>query len=275
MPKIEIKTVCNIYDLSFITYPQFFPNDLSQYWRINVAENAHAAGRVIVNTQVVKEEAAALLKLPEEKIDIIPLAPSGFYRLNTQGELDPKEARRFTMKDYILYVGTVEPRKNLKVLIRAYKDIKRKYDLALVIAGGPGWYHKDIVSYPKELGIEGDVIYTKYVDETSLLYLYRHASVFVYPSLYEGFGLPPLEAMACGIPVLISDIPSLREVTGDAALTFNPKDHEELAHLLDRVLSSESLRMDMKNNGLRRSSEYSWEKVVRATIQTYQKTLKD
>ena len=275
MPEIKIRSICNLYDLTFVVYPELLPLNLASSCRTNVEKNITAAKRVIVNTKSIKDEAVDLLKLNEEKIDVIPLAPSRAFQAMDKSVPLPKQARRLTVKDYILYVGTVEPRKGLKTLILAFRDIRRKYDLSLVIAGGLGWLYDDIISYPEKLGIKGDVLFTGYIAEASLFHLYRHASVFVYPSLYEGFGLPPLEAMACGIPVIISDIPSLREVAGDAAIAFNPKDPEELAHALDRVLSSESSRIEMKNKGLLKSAEYSWEKVVTATIQTYQKALKD
>jgi len=216
-----------------------------------------------------------LLNLTEDKVDLIPLAPSSSFHLIEKHPSKPKQVKRFTIKDYILYVGTVEPRKGLKTLIRAFRETREKYDLSLVIAGGLGWLYSDIISYPKELGIDGDVIFTKYFDESSLFHLYRHASVFVYPSLYEGFGLPPLEAMTCGTPVIISDIPPLREVAGEAAITFTPEDHEALADVLDKVLSSESLRMELIHKGLQRAMEYSWQKVAAATVQTYRKALEE
>lgn len=275
MPEIKSRSVCNLYDLAFEIHPELLSSNLASFWRTNVEKNARTAKRVIVNTHYIKEEAADLLKLDKDKIDVIPLAPSRIFQHRDRDMPKPDRSRRFTARDYILYVGTVEPRKGLKTLIRAYREIKEKYDLSLVIAGGLGWLYDDILSYPEELGIKGDVIFTKYIDESLLSDLYRYASVFVYPSLYEGFGLPPLEAMACGTPVVISDIPTLREVAGDAAILFQPKDHDGLAHVLEKVLSSESLRMELRSKGLRRSAEYSWEKVARETIQTYQKALKD
>ena len=275
MPDIKMRSLCNLYDLAFIRHPELLPPRLASFWRANVERNVKVAKRVIVNTKFIRDEAVDLLKLNEEAMDIIPLAPSRFFQPTGPRIPHRKQATRFTEKDYILYVGTVEPRKGLKTLIRAYREIKDRYDLSLVIAGGLGWLYEDILSYPAELGMKREVIFTKYVDEGSLLDLYRHASVFVYPSVYEGFGLPPLEAMACGTPVLVSDIPPLTEVTGGAALSFNPKDHEALADVLGNVLSSESLRMELKDKGYQQSAGYSWDKVVTATIQTYQKILKD
>jgi glycosyltransferase involved in cell wall biosynthesis len=145
--------------------------------------------------------------------------------------------------------------------------------VALVLAGGKGWLCDDILEIPRRLGIGDDVIFTGYVTEEELLYLYNSASAVVYPSLYEGFGLPVVEAMACGAPLIISDIPSLKEVAEDAALSFQPDDHEALASLLERVLWSESLRDDLRQRGLRRAADYSWERVAAMTIAAYRRAL--
>lgn len=273
MPGVNAVSVCNLYDLAVMNYGQCFKEDFARYVRENVTKNIHASRRIMVNTEFIKNEAISCLKAPEDKIDVIPLAPSGrYYRINDRRP-EPKQLRRFTKKNYVLYVGTVEPRKNLKVLIRAFSLVKEKYDLSLIIAGGRGWLYDDIISYPEDLGIKGDVIFTGYVDEGTLLYLYNYASVFVYPSLYEGFGLPPLEAMSCGVPVITSDIPALREVVGDAGLAFKPADYEELANLIERVLTSGSLQTEMGEKGLLKAKGYSWKKVAESTIETYKRAM--
>lgn len=273
MPAIHTRSVCNIYDLSFERFPEFFLKGFPKRARAVVSTNAAAAERIIVNTRFVKEEVREMLKVSDGKIDVIPLAASDFYCEGRDSSVRPETVKKFTEKDYILYVGTVEPRKNLKTLIRAYKDLRAKYDVALVIAGGLGWLYDDIVAYPGELGLKKDVIFTNYIDDGTLRSLYDHASVFVYPSLYEGFGIPPLEAMTCGVPAVLSDVPSLREVAGDSALFFRPADHEELAREVGRLLSSESLRTEMKQRGLQKAKEYSWRRVAAETIKTYKKAL--
>lgn len=273
MPAIQTRSVCNIYDLSFERFPEFFLKGFPERARTVVSANVAAAERIIVNTRFIKEEVVEMLKVSEEKIDVIPLAASDFYCEGGDSRARPKSLKKITGRDYILYVGTVEPRKNLKTLIRAYKDVRKKFDLALVIAGGFGWLYDDIISYPGELGLGNDVIFTNYVDDDTVRSLYRCASVFVYPSHYEGFGLPPLEAMLCGTPVIIADIPPLREVSGDAAIFFNPADHQGLSYAIERVLSSGSLRREMKQKGIEKASEYSWRKVAADTIRTYEKAL--
>lgn len=273
MPEIKAKKVLNIYDLSFITCPEFLVKDFAESARANITKNALLADRIIVNTEFIKAEVINILGIPEGKIDVIPLAPKGLYCLRNKSNSLPPPVKRFTKKDYMLYVGTVEPRKNLKTLIRAFKDIRGKYDISLIIAGRLGWLYDDIVRYPDSLGIKDDVIFTRYVDEETILYLYNYASAFIYPSLYEGFGLPPLEAMSCRIPVIVSDIPPLREVVADAALSFNPHDHGELAVAIERVLSSETLRFELIQKGIKRVEEHSWGKVALSTIKTYTRVM--
>jgi glycosyltransferase involved in cell wall biosynthesis len=273
MPETDIMSVRNIYDLAFISCPGFLDEDFAKNAGMNIIKSVPAVERIIVNSQFVKDEAMNFLKLPEEKIDIIPLAPAPvYYRLG--GALSaPGCVKKFTQKEYVLYVGTVEPRKNLKVLIKAFGAMRAKRDISLIIAGGFSYLYDDIISYPEELGLGDDVIFTGYVDEGTLLHLYNRALVFVYPSLYEGFGLPPLEAMSCGAPVIVSDIPPLREITGDAAMVFSPKDHEDLADKMSALLSSAQLRVEQREKGLARVREYSWEKVAGLTVRTYAKAL--
>ncbi len=273
MPAIRTPSACNIYDLSVVRFPGYFPEDFAAPAKANIIENTAKADRIIVNTLFIREEAREILNIPAEKIDVIPLAASEFFGEGGRPSVRPKDVRKITEKDYLLFVGTVEPRKNLKTLIKAFREIRSRHDLALVIAGGLGWLYDDIVSYPEELGLNGDVIFTNYLDDLTVRSLYRFASVFVYPSFYEGFGLPPLEAMACGAPVVASDIPPLREVSGSAAMFVNPADHEELAHTIERVLSSESLAAEMKKKGYERTRKYSWRKVAEDTIKTYEKAL--
>lgn len=273
LPEVSAKIVCNLYDLSFLRFPHFFIKEFAQYVSANVKKNVLSAERIIVNTEFIKNEAMELLQIPGEKIDVIPLAPAALYHRTERRTSGTNQSGRFTNRDYILYVGNVEPRKNLKILIRAFRDIRANYDISLIIAGKLGWLYDDIIAYPETLGIKDYVIFTNYVDEKTILDLYNHALVFVYPSVYEGFGMPVLEAMSCGTPVIISGIRPLSEVAKDAALAFNPEDSSELAGVMDKVISSEALRREMSQKGLKRASEYSWKKTAELTVETYSRAL--
>jgi glycosyltransferase involved in cell wall biosynthesis len=267
------KTVANIHDLTFLHHPEFVPEKVLEKCRKNL-ENILKADRFITNTHAIKKEIINHLKISEEQIDVIPHGPSGNYRhVNKDSDEGGKYVRKYTESDYILYVGTIEPRKNIPCLIKAFKILRESYNIKLVIAGGKGWSCDDVLRMPHELGIQDEVIFTGYVNEKTILYLYNYAIAVVYPSIYEGFGLPVIEAMSCGTPVIISDIPSLREVAGNAALIFNPTNDEELAHNMDILLSSEGLRKELSRKSLEKGKEYSWEKTIPLTIQTYKKSL--
>jgi glycosyltransferase involved in cell wall biosynthesis len=267
------KTVANIHDLTFLHHPEFVPEKVLEKCRKNL-ENISKADRFITNTHAIKKEVINHLKISEEQIDVIPHGPSGDYHpVNKNSDEGKKYLRKYTESDYILCVGTVEPRKNIPCLIKAFKILRESYNIKLVIAGGKGWSCDDVLKLPHTLGIQDEIIFTGYVSEKTILYLYNYATVVVYPSIYEGFGLPVIEAMSCGTPVIISDIPSLKEVAGDAALIFNPTNYEELAYKMDILLSSEVLRKELSEKSLEKGKQYSWRKTIELTIQTYKKSL--
>lgn len=275
MPAGNWKRVANIYDLAFIKYPEHLPQEVVLKCRESL-KHISRADRFIVNTLTIKQELMDFLTIPSEKIDVITLAPSGkYFRVNKDAQEGRSYVDKFTTEPYILYVGTIEPRKNLQVLLQAFKLIRNRFKLKLILAGGNGWLYDDILKMPQTLGIKEDVIFTGYVDEKTMLYLYNYASVFVYPSVYEGFGIPVIEAMACGVPVVISAIPSLREVAGEAAVSFRPEDCEELAHKIGQIITSESLIEELSELSLQRAGEFSWEKAVTSTIKSYYKALED
>ncbi len=265
------KVVATIHDLSFLHYPQYLPMQVLNKCKANLA-NILKARRYIVMTEAIKKECISFLGIKDELIDVIPLAPSGKYY-----KLEDGSTRRFiskyTQDDYILYVGTIEPRKNISTLLKAFKLIRDRYKLKLILAGGKGWSYEEVLKMPDKLGIRDDVVFTGYVNEKTILYLYNNAMVFVCPSVYEGFGLPVVEAMSCGVPLIVSDIPSFKEIADDAGLFFNPSDHEELAHKIEDVISSDSLKIELRQKSLQRGNKFSWNKVVAETIQTYKKVM--
>lgn len=273
MPPVQAGKVCNLYDLVGVRFPEVLPPDLAGSLPGDLKRNFAEADRVIVNTAFIRAEAEELLGMAADRMDVIPLAPAARYHV-TDRTASRERIRGLTEKEYVLYAGTIEPRKNLKTLIRAFADLRRRgHDLALVLAGGFGWKYDDILSSPADLGIRDSVVFTGYIDEATMNDLYNCAAVFVYPSLYEGFGLPPLEAMSCGVPVIISDIPPLREVAGEAALRFDVHDHEALADCIERALTDSALRRELAERGLLRVQDFSWQRAARETIRTYERVL--
>ena len=267
MPDVCSKKVANIYDLSFILYPELFRRDVLEVLQKGL-RNILTADRFIVNTRAVKDEVISTLGIEEDRIDVIPLAPGGRYgKVNCEGK--GCFVKKKIGREYILFVGEVQPRKNLAVLLKAYREIKERFDVRLVICGPLGWRSEELRSLVRDLRLQGDVVFTGYLDEEKVLHLYNHARVFVAPSLYEGFGMPLLEAMSCGVPVIASDIASFREVGADAVAYFNQNDHLDLAERLYNLLDSDSLNECLIDKGLRRSGLFNWQRVVDMTVESY------
>jgi glycosyltransferase involved in cell wall biosynthesis len=170
-----------------------------------------------------------------------------------------------------MYLGTVEPRKNVKAVFHAYSILppRIRQEVKLVIAGGRGWQSSEIYQLPVNLKIEEDVIFTGYIDEEEKPYLYHSAEVFVFPSLYEGFGMPVLEALAAGAPVITSKFYSMPEAGGDAAYYIDPEDYEELAYAIEKIISDESKKDEMIIKGYQHSKGFTWEKSAEVIINIY------
>ncbi|GAA0091491.1 glycosyltransferase family 1 protein [Paraclostridium bifermentans] len=211
----------------------------------------------------------------EKKIEVIY---NGFEYTHVDITNSDKEnvLNKFNIDEkYLLYVGTISPHKNLERLIEAFSILRKKgYNHKLVIAGKKGWMYNEILNKSKELGIENYVIFTDYVTDEELEILYRCADVFTFPSLYEGFGFPPIEAMARKIPVVSSSEGALGEVVGDAALICNAYDIEDIACKIEDVITNENLKNNLIEKGIKRSSYFSWEKTARQTYEIYQKVLR-
>jgi len=189
---------------------------------------------------------------------------------------DKEAARSYILHQYgikdpfILYVGTLEPRKNIPTLIHAFAKVKKDgFPQKLLLIGGKGWKYEEIFSAINELSLTDQILIPGYVPDEDLVYFYNVADLFVYPSLYEGFGLPPLEAMACGTPVITSNKSSLPEVVGDAALLVDPLDVRALAGAIERVLANEELRAQLSERGLKRAKFFSWKKTAERTWEVY------
>jgi glycosyltransferase involved in cell wall biosynthesis len=181
-------------------------------------------------------------------------------------------SHKLKAKNYLLYVGAIQPRKNLGVLIAAFEKLKKvQPDLKLVFAGAPAWKHEETFEQIEKSEFKADIIVTGTVAFDELPVLYQNAAVFVFPSLYEGFGIPVLEAFASGVPVVVADNSSLREVGGEAAIYFKTEDGADLLQKLESILSDETLRNEHIKKGLERSAEFSWEKCAQLTLDNIKK----
>ncbi|HKU75339.1 MAG TPA: glycosyltransferase family 1 protein [Pyrinomonadaceae bacterium] len=265
-------TVVTIHDLSLLLWPQTHEQHLARRARLRLPLMARRADAIIVPSQSVKTEVHEHLGIDEAKITVIPEAPrSSFWQVT--GEEAVAVRRRLNIgDDFILFVGTIEPRKNLLTLVRAFEEIVRNgvSQTQLVLVGNEGWLTGELHDFLKTARFRERVRFVGYLADDDLRALYSSCRVFVYPSLYEGFGLPLLEAMACGAPVITSDIPSVRETVGDAALLVPPTDINELARSITRLLENSIEREQRSAAGKQHASKFSWEKAAAATLKVYQ-----
>ena len=266
------KKVITVYDLTFELFPQWHIKE-TLIWGERIYRLVCEADRIIAISENTKKDLIKLYKILPEKIKVIHLAADEIYRpINDSNALASSLQKYDLPNKFILFVGTLEPRKNLNRLIQAYRMLKERGGLEhkLVIVGRKGWLYEEIFKIVKNLGLSREIIFTGYVPEEVLVLLYNISDLFVYPSLYEGFGLPPLEAMSCGTPVITSNISSLPEVVGDAAILVNPYNVEEIAEAIERVLSDEKLQQRLRRKGLERAKFFSWEKTAKETIKVYE-----
>jgi glycosyltransferase involved in cell wall biosynthesis len=274
--RMPFQKVVTIHDLIPIIYPTTFnlPNALTH--RLLLPKTLHRADKIITVSSNTKKDIMNIYDIPEEKITTIYNAVSEHFKIATEQEiLDLREKYSLNFP-FILFVGTLEPRKNIPSLLKAFKILSRKEPgLKLVIAGKRGWKYKEIFQLISSLEIGSDVRYLQYIDQNDLPVLYSAAEVFVYPSLYEGFGLPPLEAMACGCPVVTSNVSSMPEVTGNAALLIDPTDVEAISDSVHLLLSDDNLKGKMIKNGLTNVKRFSWHQCAKETRAVYEELWSD
>ncbi len=268
----RIKSVFTLHDLIFLFHPETHKPLNRWFLALMMPRFLRAADAIIAVSECTKRDAVRHYGIPEEKITVIYEGVSPRFR-----PADPETVRAVRAKyglpeRFILYVGTIEPRKNLTALLEAYAALlsrNTRYAARLVIVGKKGWLYEGFFRRLRELGLEERVHFTGYVPDEDLPALYSAATLFVFPSLYEGFGLPVLEAMACGTPVVCSGTSSLPEVAGDAALLVDPTDIPALAAAMERALTDEALRASLRARGLERARRFTWEEAARQTITIY------
>lgn len=268
-------TVLTIHDLTLYLYPETFQQRILNRARRRLPIMARTATRIITPSEQVRREVCEHLEVKPEKVVAIPeAARRTFYRMDAPQTIETR--RRLGVEDeFILFVGTIEPRKNLMTLVRAVELITKESELRpqLVIAGGHGWQADEFYSHIKESGIGDRIHFTGYIEDDELRALYSSCRVCVYPSLYEGFGLPPLEAMACGAPVVTSRIPCIMETVGTAARVVAPTDVHALAQAIAEMLRDENVRRHFSDAGLKRAAAFTWEQTARATLDVYRTVL--
>lgn len=272
LPPFSGRTVTTVHDLSHHIYPEFHPPARIDYMRRMLPDSLKRASHVITVSESARQDLITHFAHPPERITAIPLGANPAFRPHSAAELAPVLARwGLQAQRYSLYVGTIEPRKNLDRLLDAYESLpealRRQYPL--VMAGSPGWRSEDTHARMARAASTGWLHYLRYAAQADLPALYAGARLFVYPSLYEGFGLPVLEAMASGVPVVTSNVSSLPEVVGDAALSIAPEDTDALIAALDQGLQDEAWRMQARHAGLQRARQFNWQRCIDSTVQVY------
>lgn len=268
----QTRTLLTVHDLSFVRVPETASPPLKAYLDAVVPRSVRSADHVLADSQATRDDLVALYDVPESKITVLLSGVDArFAPVSDDAELS-RVRQRYALPHtpFILSVGTVQPRKNYARLIEALAQLRAEYPaLHLVIAGGRGWLEDPIYESLDRLNLRGAVTFTGFADDADLPALYTLARAVALPSLYEGFGLPVLEAMACGTPVVTSTISSLPEVAGDAALLVDPLDIDALAAALRQLLADESLRAGLRARGLARAATFTWERSARQLLEVY------
>lgn len=267
-------TVVTVHDLAFLRFNLHKPAKrryLAALTRLSVKRAAH----VITVSEFTRREVLELLDVAPDKVTAIHNGRDDRFKPVDEATIEDFRAARQLPPRFLLFVGTLEPRKNVSTLIKAYARVKDRLGLPLLIGGGKGWLYDEMFDLVQRLQLEQDVRFLGFVARDDLPLFYAAATAIAYPSLYEGFGFPPLEAMSTGTPVVTSDAASLPEVVGDAALLAPPQSVEALATALVRITGDEALRADLRAKGFVQAQRFSWERAAQETMQVLRRVVRE
>ena len=269
------RSVLTIHDLSILLHADTHRADLARRARRRLPVMARSATRIITATECVRREICEHLHVKADRVTVTPYAPRSGFQAVPAAQANQTKQRLGIEDEFILFVGTVEPRKNLLTLVRAFEQILRQTARRpqLVVVGAEGWLMDELFAFIRESSISERLLLTGYLNDDDLRALYSSCTVFVYPSIYEGFGLPPLEAMACGAPVIASNIATFQETLGSAAQLVEPNDVEALARSIVEILSDENRRRTLSRQGPEQAAKFSWERTAQLTLEVYRGVL--
>ncbi|MTK06422.1 MAG: glycosyltransferase family 4 protein [Hungatella sp.] len=261
-PGVKGKTALYVYDMAYKVYPETIGEKTLRMLNENLAESCRRADRIITISEFSKQEIIKYLGIPSEKIAVVPCAVDhSVYNNIIDLDLLTVTKKKFNIdQDYFLYLGTLEPRKNIERLIDAYAALHKRDALIpkLVIAGKNGWNYDNVYKKVNDYKINESVIFTGYIKAEEAVTLLKGALAFVFPSIYEGFGMPPLEAMACGVPIITSNVSSLPEVVQDAGYLIDPFSAEDLSEAMFEIINNSEKREQLIEKGLKRAKEFTW-----------------
>jgi glycosyltransferase involved in cell wall biosynthesis len=264
--------VVTVHDLSFLFFPQSFRTLNRSYLRLFTWLSLRRARRVLAVSESTKRDLVRYYGLSPAKVDVVYNGVDGAFRPLPADQVAAFRRRAGLPDRFMLFVGTLEPRKNVVRLIEAYARLPKERP-PLVLVGGKGWLYEQIFAQVEALNLSSQVHFAGYVLAQDLPLWYNAADLFVYPSLYEGFGLPPLEAMACGTAVITSTASSLPEVVGKAGLAVDPTDTEALAAAMGQMLTARDLREQMQAEGLAQAQKFTWARTAQCTVGSYRRAL--
>ena len=273
----RFRRVITVHDLTFLRYPHFLTAEGRRYYNSQIVRAVQAADHILADSHATKADLMDLLEVSADKVTVVWLAAHARFKPITDAETRRQLKLMGAPSSYLLFVGTFEPRKNVAGLLSAYRALVDRNTNAppLVISGRSGWLFEETLAQVDRLRLRERITFLDTPSDSDLVALYNGASMVVLPSYYEGFGLPVLEAMACGTPVVISNRGSLPEIAGDVAVVVDPDDPDGLASAMDRILNDPDLQSRMRSKGPARASEFSWDRCARETLQVYRRVLRD
>jgi glycosyltransferase involved in cell wall biosynthesis len=262
-----------VYDLSFLHFPERFPALQRLYLSSQTRRSCRRARRIITISDSSRQDVHRFFGVPLNQIDVVLPGVDSIYRPLPEAEVNTFR-QKHALDRFVLHVGTLQPRKNIPVLIEAMSRLTDA-ELKLVLVGGKGWLYDDIFRQVQALGLTERVVFTGYVPDNELPLWYNAAELLVFPSVYEGFGLPVVEAMACGTPVIAADCSSIPEAVGEAGLLFAPDDVETLVMQMTAVLTNTTLQNNLRQQGLNHAQNFSWKRAGRETAAVYRPALRN
>ena len=268
----NIPSVITVYDLAFLRWPQFLTESHAAYYS-QIDRAVRHAQHIIVPSQSTKNDVVGQLGASPKKISVIYGAAASLYRPLPRARCRATMRAKYGIPEqYIFFVSTIEPRKNIGGLLNAFHHLRKRYnveDVGLVLAGKPGWLYEEVFRRVEELDLKQSTFFVGRVPDEDLSQLFVGARCHVHPAFYEGFGLPPLQAMACGTPTIVGNTSSMPEVVGDAGLIVDPSDWEEIAVAIHRLLTDDELHAELRQKGLQRASVFSWSRAAAETLAVY------
>ena len=273
------RCILTLHGLASYLFPSNFTKSYKLYWNLTAKRNYKKAARYIAISQSTKQDFIEYMDIPEDKIDVVHhgVDTNFFSKIDDDNQLNRLKKSYSLPNRFILFVSAIIPIKNLVTLIKSYDDLinhKEFSDIGLVIAGSRGWNCEPVFETVNQLKLEDKVIFTGYFPQEDLPALYSSAELFVLPSYYEGFGIPVLEAFACGTPVITSNTSCLPEIAGNAAMLMDPYNQDDLTEAMKKVLSDKILQKTMIEKGLERVKKFSWRKTAEKTIKVYEKAMR-